>query len=308
MNPKFLSPILLLILKRAPLKAILSAALMFTLGVGIADYLGMSTRWNLIWGGLSLCLLLLLASAYLCAYFDLLENAPHSQPFRKAWVESNQQSENQLRPAILLQIALVSLAGAATLVLLLVLRESSNHTAQIFISLIFILLFFQAVPPLRLAYSGYGELLEAIVLANLIPALAFSLQAGDLHRLVAMTSFPLTFLYLALLLAFSLPHYSDDVKFQRQSLMSRLEWQRGMNLHNILILLAYVMLGLAAALGLPWALTWPGLLTLPVGLFQIWQITQIAGGRRPNWRLLAITAISTFALTGYMLTYALWTG
>lgn len=308
MNLKFLSPILLLILKRAPLKAFLSATLMFVLGVGIADYLGISTRWNLIWGGLSLCLLLLLFSAYLSAYFDLFENAPRSQSFRKAWVESNQQSENQLRPAILLQIALVSLAGAAALAWLLVQRESSNHTAQIFMFLIFILLFFQAVPPLRLAYSGYGEILDAIVLANLIPALAFSLQYGDLHRLVAMVSFPLASLYLALLLASSLPRYSEDVKYERQSLMSRLEWQRGTNLHNILILLCYVLLGLAAALGLPWALTWPGLLTMPLGIFQIWQITQIAGGRPPNWRLLAITAFSTFALTSYMLAYALWTG
>ena len=101
---------------------------------------------------------------------------------------------------------------------------------------------------------------------------------------------------------------ADDVKYERQTLMVRLGWQRGMTLHNIAILLTYVILGLAAVLGLPWPLTWPGLLTFPVGVFQIWQILQIGNGVRPNWRLTRITAISTLALAGYMLAYALWTG
>jgi 1,4-dihydroxy-2-naphthoate octaprenyltransferase len=308
MNPKLFSPIFLLVLKRAPLRKMLSAVLLYILGVGIADYLGMSTYWNVIWSGFSLCLLLLLASAYLQDYFDLLDEAPHSQPFREQWAETNQPSETPLRRTVLLQIALVALSGSAVLALLLFLRERSNFTAQIFLFLIFIVSFFQGVPPLRLAYSGYGEVLEAILLANLIPVLAFTLQYGELHRLLAMLTFPLTFLYLAMTLALSLPRYAADIKFQRRNLMSRLEWQRGMNLHNILILLAYVVLGLATVFGLPWALTWPGLLTLPIGIFQIWQITQIAAGGRPNWRLTRITAISTLVLTSYMLTYALWTG
>ncbi|MCD4673259.1 MAG: hypothetical protein K8R77_11405 [Anaerolineaceae bacterium] len=308
MQNKFFSPIFSLVLKCAPLKSMLSAVLLYVLGVGIADYLGINTHWNVIWSGLSLCLLLLLASAYLRAYFDLLEDAPRSQLFRENWAENNLQSDNQLRPAVLLQVALVALTAAAVLALLLILRERGNQTAQIFLFLIFILSFFQSVPPLRLVYSGYGEILQAILITNLIPALAFTLQYGEPHRLLAMITFPLTFLHLAMSLALSLPRYATDVKFQRQSLMSRLGWQRGMNLHNILILLAYVVLGLAAVFGLPWALTWPGLLTLPVGLFQIWQILQIGGGARPNWRLTKITAISTLILTSYMLAYALWTG
>ena len=308
MQNKFFSPIFSLVLKCAPLKSMLSAVLLYVLGVGIADYLGINTHWNVIWSGLSLSLLLLLASAYLRAYFDLLEDAPCSQLFRENWAENNLLSDNQLRPAVLLQVALVALTAAAVLALLLILRERGNQTAQIFLFLIFILSFFQSVPPLRLVYSGYGEILQAILITNLIPALAFTLQYGEPHRLLAMITFPLTFLHLAMSLALSLPRYATDVKFQRQSQMSRLGWQRGMNLHNILILLAYVVLGLAAVFGLPWALTWPGLLTLPVGLFQIWQILQIGGGARPNWRLTKITAISTLILTSYMLAYALWTG
>lgn len=308
MNSKHFSPILSLILNRAPLKTILSVVLLYVLGVGAADYLGVITYLDVIWSGLGLCLLLVIASAYLRAYFDLLEDDTRSKTFRESWTESNLQSENQVRPIVLLQIALVALAGAAVLALFLFQREAQNKPAQIFLFLIFILSFFQGVPPLRLLYSGYGEITQAIMIANLVPAFAFSLQYGGTHRVLGMVSFPLTFLHLAMSLALALPLYADDVKYERQTLMNRLGWQRGMVLHNIAILLAYVVLGLAAAFGMPWSLTWPGLLTLPIGIFQIWQILQIGNGARPNWRLTRITAMSTLALTSYMLAYALWTG
>ena len=308
MNSKISSPIFSLVLKCAPLKEIISLVLLYILGVGIADYLGVNTHWNVIWSGLGVCLLLVFASAYLRAYFDLLEDDTRSKTFRERWAEHNLQSENQLSSNSLLQIALTALAAAAVLSLLLFLREPENQPAQIFLFLIFLFSFFQGVPPVRLVYSGYGEIIQAIIIANLVPAVAFSLQYGGTHRLLGMVTFPLTFLYVAMSLAIALPGYADDVKYNRQTLLVRLGWQRGMTLHNIVILLAYVVLGLAAAFGLPWPLAWPGLLTLPVGIFQIWQILQIGNGARPNWRLTRITAMSTLALTSYMLAYALWTG
>lgn len=308
MNSKSGSPILIVVLKCAPLKSMAGVVLLYILGLGIADYLGVNTHWNVIWSGLGVSLLLVFSSAYLRSYFDLLEDDMRSKTFREMWAERNLRSENQLQAAVLLQVALAALAAAAVLTLLLVLREPQNYPAFIFLLLIFVFSFFQGMPPVRLVYSGYGEIIQAISMANLVPAFAFTLQYGNTHRLLGMVTFPLTFLYLAMLLALALPDYADDVKYARQNLMVRLGWQRGMNLHNISILLAYVVLGLAAAFGLPWQLTWPGLLTLPVGIFQIWQILQIGNGARPNWRLTRITAISTLILTSYMLAYALWTG
>ncbi|HTX80052.1 MAG TPA: hypothetical protein VMC62_10305, partial [Longilinea sp.] len=74
-----------------------------------------------------------------------------------------------------------------------------------------------------------------------------------------------------------------------------------------LVLLAFVVLAGAALLGLSWNLIWPGLLALPVGLFQIWQMLQIAAGERPRWRLLRFTIDATPLLMAYMLTLAFWT-
>jgi hypothetical protein len=66
-------------------------------------------------------------------------------------------------------------------------------------------------------------------------------------------------------------------------------------------------MALAFVLGLPWSLTWPGLLALPIGLFEIIQINQISGGSKPRWTVLNFTASALIGLTVYFITLALWT-
>jgi 1,4-dihydroxy-2-naphthoate octaprenyltransferase len=80
-----------------------------------------------------------------------------------------------------------------------------------------------------------------------------------------------------------------------------------MTLHNVLILSAYLLMGAALFQGFPWRLAWPGFLTLPIGLFQIWQMNQIAAGEKPRWTLLTFTALILFGMTAYFLTLAFWT-
>ncbi len=81
-----------------------------------------------------------------------------------------------------------------------------------------------------------------------------------------------------MMLAFELPDYASDLKYQKRTLMVRLGWQRSMNLHNYLILGAYLLLGLAVAFGMPFFIALPAFLTLPLGLLQIWQMRRIADG------------------------------
>jgi len=80
-----------------------------------------------------------------------------------------------------------------------------------------------------------------------------------------------------------------------------------MTWHNLLILAAYFFIGLDLLLGLPWSIAWPALLTLPLGIFQIWQMVQIANGAKPRWGLLELNAVATLGLTAYFITFALWT-
>jgi 1,4-dihydroxy-2-naphthoate octaprenyltransferase len=150
--------------------------------------------------------------------------------------------------------ALVSAAACLTVVAsltVLLLRNARPAPPVLLImALAFLGSFFYSAPPLRLAASGYGELTTSILVANLVPAFAFLLQTGELHRLVAMSTFPLTLLHLAMMLTFELPDFASDIKHGKRTLMVRLNWQNGMALHNYLILGAYLPLGLAVY-GLP---------------------------------------------------------
>ncbi len=70
---------------------------------------------------------------------------------------------------------------------------------------------------------------------------------------------------------------------------------------------AYLILGIAVLFGFPFSFALPVFFTLPVGLFQIWQLSQIADGAKPNWQLLISLGAGLFFACGYLLAYAYWT-
>jgi 1,4-dihydroxy-2-naphthoate octaprenyltransferase len=172
--------------------------------------------------------------------------------------------------------------------------------------LIFVGAFFYSVPPVELSSSGFGELTTSIIVSNLVPAFAFLLQADEFHRLLAMSTFPLTALHLAMMLDFDFPDYATDIKFEKLTMLVRLGWQRGMTLHNLLILTNYVLLGVALFYGMPLSIGLPPLLLIPLGLFQIWMMNRIAAGAKPNWKLLTLISVLLYGLTAYLLAFSYW--
>ena len=90
-------------------------------------------------------------------------------------------------------------------------------------------------------------------------------------------------------------------------MLNRLGWERAVGLHHYLLLVGFLLFPLGSLMGIPRSLLFPGLLGLPVGLFQIWQLMRIVSGAPPRWRLLMITAAATLVVTLYDLNLALWT-
>ena len=77
---------------------------------------------------------------------------------------------------------------------------------------------------MRLITSGYGEIIATIVLASFVPIFSFTLQTGELHRLLPMSTIPLAALLFAAFIAYEFPDYASDLKRDRQTLMVRLGW------------------------------------------------------------------------------------
>ncbi len=287
---------------------ILGAVLLYLLGIGIAHYLSGHTNWTSLLLGLAWIVVILLGAQYLNEYFDplvLVENhTPKHTPFSGV---SGAIGTGKLPRPTALWAGLACLVVATSLTVLIIRFFGFSLAGILIFGLILLGELFIALPPFRDAVSGYGELITSIIMGGLIPAAAFVLQGHDFHRLLVMVAFPLTTLHIGMLLAMELPDYASDLKQARQSLMVRVGWQRGMLLHNVMILVGFVILGLAFIFGLPIRVGWPVIFVLPIGLFQIWLMNRIEDGIKPNWNLLILVAASTFGLTAYLLTFAFWT-
>ncbi len=295
------------ILRAAHPLSLVAGVLLYALGGGIASYLGNTINWTVYWLGQGFVTTLQLSSFFLRAYFDLIGQPPFRREPENVADGAEEKPKSPPRVAYL-QLAVTALTVGAVLTVLLVSIQVMPPSAWLILIISLVVALSYATPPLRLVYSGYGELVLAILHANLFPALAFLLQAGSFHRLLAMLTFPLTFLFLAVKLAGSLRSYMDDIRKEHSTMIVRLGWERGMNLHNILIVMAYVLLALSVIAGLPWRLAFPAFLSLPIALFQVWQINGIMNGGKPRWSLLSITSIATLAFAIYFLNLALWTG
>lgn len=285
---------------------LLGGALVYALGAGMARFLGVETNWGLYLLGQLYVTTLQLSAHYLNEYFDspVDQQNPNRTPFSGG---SGAVGEGKISRNTVLLTALTSLTILASLTVLLIQNVQVSALLILVISLGFLGAFFYSAPPVQLVRSGYGELTTSILVANLVPLFAFVLQYSDIHRLIAMSTFPLSALHMAMILAFEFPDYATDLKFNKKTLLVRLGWERGMVLHNLLILGGFLLIGIAASFGLPLPIALPAFLPLPLGLLQIWQMRRIAAGAKPNWRALGLTAVVLFASVTYLLAFAFWT-
>ncbi len=279
-----------------PILLILSA-LTYSLGAGIAHYLGRSISPAPFWLG-GLAVLGLLGSTFLFTEYFRLPLTPLAQG------ETPRQREH-FRVA-LLEVAYACITIAAISFLILLITGSLNLSAGMLIILVFLFLIAYAIPPLRLAETGYGELVLAYVVGSVIPALAFLLQFGQFHRLLYFTTFPLTILALAYLLICNFPTFASDQKIGRHTFLTRLTWQHAIPIHHFLVLAAFLLFAGAPFLGYPWTLVWPVFLALPFALIEIYWLQRIANGGRTLWNFLTSLAAATFGLTAYLLALTYW--
>ena len=271
-------------------------ALSYTLGAGIAHYLGRADYPLNFWLGFGWVFLLILATNLLTVYFR-----PHNEPII---FKETLKKRNWAR-AIFFQFSM-ALVGGVILLSIALFQNSINLTAIIFAVIIFILALAYALPPTRVVISGFGELLLAALIGVLIPAFSLSLQTDDIHRLLGAVAFPLVLLAAAAFLALNFSTYKEDLKYERGSLLLRLGWERAIPLHHILILTAYLLFTAMPLFGLPRALFTPVFFVSPIALFQIYWMQKIAQGVSPNWKFLKILAYSVIGLTLYILTITFW--
>jgi len=276
---------------------LLLAAFTYLLGASIPAYLGISVQLIPFLLGLASVLFAQAGMALLGEVFR-----PHNEPLIDG--ETPQQKETLRNNMLYISVGLLATCGLIIFIIFL----NRNLTLPTFYFLLssIILVLVYALPPVRLADRGFGELILAAHIAYVVPNIGFLLQAGENHRLLFVLATPLVALGLAYFLILNFVNFQSDQKYQRGTLLRRLTWEHAAPLHHSLVAFAYVMYALAPMLGFSFNLIWPAFLTLPFAIFQIIQLRAIANGNPPNWKLLTSTALAVFGLTTYFLTLTFW--
>ena len=164
-----------------------------------------------------------------------------------------------------------------------------------------------SAPPLRLMTRGLGELGAASTLALLTPLAGYGVSAGRLDASVIWLGLPLLATSVAFMITVELPDYEADRSTCKRNWVVRLGRDRAGNVHNGLLILAYVLLALVATTGhLPnpvAALLW---WTLPLAMWQIGGVwLRVYNGWR-HYGLLAGGGMALIGLYGLLAGLGYW--
>jgi len=270
------------------------------LGAGIAHYLGNSINWLHFIVGLAWLFVLGGGILFLDEIFNPVKYSSAND------IKSLTREDQRRRQNTLFTIVAVILSIVAIL-LVWMLHEMILSIPLIIVILITVILALVLIlPPIRLWTSGIGEFLLAVLFCQIIPVYAFFFQADNLNHLLSLSTLPLTAIFFAMLIAFQFESYGKFPERSGALILTRIGWQKGAIAHNLLLAIAYLMIGVAYWAGLPWRIVFPFLFTIPVAVFQIYLMNGITSGAKPQWRLFRYTAGILTLLAIYLITYSYW--
>ncbi len=278
-----------------PLQLLL-AALTYFLGASIGNYLGKTFRVDSFWLGLVAVLFAQASMNWLAEVF---------RPINEPIIEGETRKDRITLRNNALYVSIAALSADAVIAFLLYNNDHLPLSSFFFILLSLILVLTYAIPPFRFVNRGFGEFILAAHLAYVVPSIGYILQSDATHTFLLVT-IPLTLLAFAYFIVMDFPAFASDTKYERNTLLTRLGWERVVPLHHLFILLAYLFFLSLPIFGIPLSLLWPAFLTLPFALFQIYQLRNLSLGAPTNWTLLTVTALSVFGLTAYFLSLTFW--
>lgn len=293
------------VVKRIRPLHLFSGVLLYAMGVGIGDYLGFNIDSPLYVLGQVWVLSLQLGVFFLGDYLGnpLDEGLINRPPFQV----SEGEDPKAFRKEIILLISAIFFSLCAAFSVILEWQHGLGISSAFLMVGFFTGYIVRIFPSFRIQDAGLGDVITTVQLVAFVPALGFTLQVEEYHRLLSLTAFPLFLLHLAMLLVFQLPTYGADLARKKGSMMTKLGWKNGIFLHNLLIILAFLMLGLSLFFGFPSRFVYPVFFALPFGMFQVWYLYRITQGAPTRWKLLTLNSVVLFLLPAYLFTYSFWT-
>jgi 1,4-dihydroxy-2-naphthoate octaprenyltransferase len=266
---------------------ILMVTVVFALAFCLADYLGSGVQTPGVGLGWISCVLLLLSMKIMEFYFlsPAQLDSDHQFLMRVFPALARRLPDKKGNPSyiglILLLLCLGTWAVIQFILLKMGLLQNDNLILMAFMLLTVYLL---TGSSFHLSNSGFGELGQAFLLFGLIPLYAYQLVSSEFHILILLLSLPLTLFYIAGRVLISLFQYSEDQKNGKKNFLQVVGWKRGMQVHNLFILIGFVIYACIPLFRFPPNIFLNPLLSLPLGVLLIIMMNRIEHGKKPEWQ------------------------
>ncbi len=267
----------------------------YAVGAGLVSYLGKEIQPVVFWLGLLVSIFFFICSELINRYFIFSSK-----------LITNKNLEHMRKKNNLFALFVIFLTALTIFTFIIYQNVDSKFLFLIFWSAQLVFLFLYAVPPFTMSERGFGDFLIALLVVSIIPMFSLVLQISEIHTTLFQVTFPSIFLLMSYFLAKNLSGYANDLKIQKNTLMTTLGWKTGMRLHNLFILFTFILYGIAAIFGLPTPLIIPVVFSFPIACIQFWEMWRIGEGYKPRWKLLRVSSISSISILAYFLLFNLW--
>jgi 1,4-dihydroxy-2-naphthoate octaprenyltransferase len=286
---------------------LLGGLVLYGLGAAVAKAQGRSIDPSVYLLGQAVITAFQLMTHYANDFFDYEADRANDTPTR--WSGGSRVLPRGEVPRVAALAGALAAAGAGIVAMLVL---ASRHPGPLLVPIavaILVLSWLYSAPPLRLHSTGWGELDAVMVVTALVPFFAFYLQAPGLigWTTLLLAVFPPCCLQFAMLLAVGVPDAAGDLAVGKRTLVLRLGAARALRWHLIALAVAYAVLPILIAAGLPLAV---GLATALLAPVALWRILRARGGRalRPErwealtfWSVALLTLTAAAELTGFLL-------
>jgi hypothetical protein len=203
----------------------------------------------------------------------------------------------------LLLATIILFTGAFTVGYLLLQRNILIGVNLVYIVLILFLFLLPASRFGKLVQTNYSIIIEALTGSLLMFLLGIGVQSRNPTPDDFLIALPLFFLFIASSIAYQFPDFGKEISKRGKGFLDLIGWENGIKLHNIAILAAYLTLIVFLTTRNTFYIYWPALLTIFISLFEIFLLTRVVAGIKPNWGMLRTTAFLQYFSIVYFLVF-----
>jgi 1,4-dihydroxy-2-naphthoate octaprenyltransferase len=285
---------------------LLGGVVLYALGAGIAHAQGKSSSLTVYALGQLYVSSLQLMTHYLNEYWDV--DADRLNQSRTAFSGgSGVLPSGELSPQTALTGAASSLACSAILAIgLAVQGRITPVTGSLMLGML-LGAYFYSSPPLRLASTGVGEVLAALIVAAMVPWLGLVVAGGRPSAAFFAAIAPIVLIQFAMLLAFEFPDELSDRQAGKRTLLVRIGSDHGVLVHNIGLFAGVLLIVVGSRTVLPYLSAFIAIATTPVALGQMVAVAVVGEARCVRFETVTFLAIATFSLTATLFAIVFWT-